>query len=119
MNTSGVVSVTINDEGSGYISTPDITLVGAVGCTPGTVTLDKGRVTAIAVTGTCTKIPTSIVIAEPMITATATTSSPTNDIFTVNFTNNNKGAGYITAPQVAVSGGKCALTPTARVTLEK
>jgi hypothetical protein len=55
------------------------------------------------------------VIEDPIINATATTTKATNNTFTVNIT--NKGAGYIVAPHVTVSG-TCTIYPNAVASLE-
>lgn len=76
--------------GSGYIAKPNITITGGV-CpakSPNVteVTIVEGRIVDIKIEGECTKAPT-IVIEDPEVPATATTTKISTDNYTVNITN--------------------------------
>jgi hypothetical protein len=103
--------------GSGYIAKPKVTVSGGTCTVTPTVqdiTLTEWRVTAITMQWTCTKAPT-LVIEDPEVPATATTTKVSTDNYTVNIT--NPGAGYVSSPRV-VATGTCKLLPHARATVE-
>ena len=105
--TGGSVSaITVVNDGSGYTSTPHISLVGGGGSNAtATAVLVGDVITAINITnaGSGYTSPPSVIVDPPIATATATASLSGGTVGSITVVNG--GIGYTSAPLVTLSGG--------------
>lgn len=103
-----VVSLTITTGGSGYTTTPGITIDSPSGNTAAAISsIDRGRVSSITIDtilnqGTGYVSPPNVTIAAPVSGTQATGTANLSNGQVISITITNAGSGYLSAPIVAI-----------------
>ncbi len=119
--TNGVVSgVTLSNGGSGYLSTPTVTISGGTFVTPVTATATatlSGAVVSLArtVAGAGYLSPPTVTLSSPPPAIQATTTATISNNRVTGYTVTNPGLGYFSAPTVTLSAPTLSSQPATAI----
>ena len=115
---SPITAVNITSGGSGYTSTPSVSISGCAVAPTAVATVVSGVVTGVTVTNAgsgCSSPVVSFSGGSPSVAATATATTGQTSGGLLNIAINSGGSGYSSAPTVNIAG--CSVAPAATATL--